>query len=183
MYVNGLPAIRVNMPNGTVLPTTRAVKLIKPSKVGKVTHVRSASQFLVPGPNTVAVEVHRAVGSLGAVFDMQVALVGDWHRPPITCLPPLHNRALRLASSPLYAVWDVGRVPGATTSDSHRIADPQSVPDTHACTDAVSHRITFHWRDTVSEAVDAASAALARPVPAGTRGHPAPVHFSHSALW
>ncbi len=175
MYVNGLPAIRVNMPNGTILPTTRAVKLIKPSKVGKVTHVRSASQFLVPGPNTVAVELHRAVGSLGAVFDMQVALVGDWHRPPITYLPPLYNRALRPARSSLYAAWDVGRVPGATTSDSHRIAD--------ACTDAVSHRITFHWRDTVSEAVDAAPAALARPVPAGTRGHPAPVHFSHSALW
>ena len=72
VYLNGRPAVRDSMPEGTITAVTAG---LSPSDDGRDFHVfEIPPSLLVPGENVVAVELHQSSGSSSdASFDLELA--------------------------------------------------------------------------------------------------------------
>ncbi|WP_421118491.1 fibrinogen-like YCDxxxxGGGW domain-containing protein [Aquihabitans daechungensis] len=77
IYVNGVEAGRLNMPAGKITATTPAAGYLSAADEKAVKTVTVPGSLLVPGTNTVAVEVHTVTAGAGRqYFDLQATLYG-----------------------------------------------------------------------------------------------------------
>ncbi len=77
VYVNGVEAGRLNMPAGKITATTPAAGYLSAADEKAVKTVTVPGSLLVPGTNTIAVEVHTVTTGAGRqYFDLQATLFG-----------------------------------------------------------------------------------------------------------
>jgi hypothetical protein len=77
IYVNGVEAGRLNMPAGKITATTPAAGYLSAADEKAVKTVTVPGSLLVPGTNTIAVEVHTVTSGAGRqYFDLQATLYG-----------------------------------------------------------------------------------------------------------
>jgi hypothetical protein len=77
IYVNGIEAGRLNVPAGKVTATTPAAGYLSAADEKAIKTVTVPGSLLVPGTNTIAVEVHNVTAGAGRqLFDLQATLYG-----------------------------------------------------------------------------------------------------------
>jgi hypothetical protein len=89
-YLNGTEIFRMNMPTGTVTFNTRATTGIGGTDETRYYPTNISSALLIEGQNTLAIELHQAVSTTDAGFDLGLTGLAI---PPVT-VPPLQIQHL-----------------------------------------------------------------------------------------